>query len=136
MTNSLQDARQRLTEVVVQDIRAGDGWFTESNEDVNDASRRLVAAMRETHGSCWLGIINRYSHHGDTERTPWIWEWDSSLLYNFGCSFVIPKPDGELVRLLRERYDAEYTGTAADSVRMDAIFDRIYALGGCYLTWT
>ena len=57
-------------------------------------------------------------------------------MWNFSCAFVAPRHDEELERLIRERDDAPYTTTADDAVRVEAIMDRLYAVGGIYLRWT
>ena len=104
--------------------------------DLNDNQRLLIQAFADEHsGKCWLGVVNIYRDwHPEHSEHP-LWQWDGGLVYNFGARFVIPDYDAELERLILERDRAPYTGTAADSMRVDAIFARIAALGGHYLFW-
>jgi hypothetical protein len=130
-----EEARRDHTVAFVKSVRAGDGWPIEADETLNDSCRRVISAMAEEHGECWLGSINLYGveRHG---AKPYIWKWDESLVLNFSCAFVVPRYDAELERLIRERDDAPYTGTVADAARVEAIMDRIAALGGTHLFWT
>jgi hypothetical protein len=130
-----QEARAEHTVAFVKSVREGDGWPVEADTDLNDSCRRVIEAMAEDHGECWLGSINLYGadRHG---AKPYMWKWDGSLVRNFSCAFVVPGYDAELERLIRERDDAPYTGVAADAVRVAAIMDRIAAVGGTHLFWT
>jgi hypothetical protein len=65
-----------------------------------------------------------------------MWKWDGSLVYNFGCAFVAPRYDEELVRLVKERDDAPYEGTRKDAERIDVISKRLEEVGGVHLFWT
>ncbi len=130
MTNVLNIERRRLCELTVEHIREG---YPESVTELNDASRRVVAAMKEEHGKAFLGHINLYE---DTRGKPCIWEWDGGLVYNFGASFVAPVHDAELERLILERDAAQYTGTKDDAKRLLAISERLAVIGGVHLIWS
>jgi hypothetical protein len=132
---NLDEARRDLTKKVVQSAREHEGWPGEADERVNNANRRVVAAMAEAHGEAWLGKINLYGNerHGGH---PVMWKWDGGTVYNFDAAFVVPAFDEELVRLVKERDDAEYTGTKDDAVRVEAIMQRITDIGGVHLFWT
>lgn len=133
---TLDEARVMMLHELERSFREGDGWPVEADHDLNDAHRALVDAMAKAHGGeCWLGRINLYGaeRHG---ASPYLWKWDGTLVRNFSCAFAVPRHDAELERLIRERDDAPYITTAADAVRVDAIFDRITALGGHHLFWT
>jgi hypothetical protein len=93
---------------------------------LNQASRALTRAMRP----CYLVKVNRYD-----KDTPHIEEYRKGMVFNFQASFAIPVNDPELLRLLEERDTAEYTGTSADSVRVDAIYKQMGELGGEILSW-
>ena len=102
----------------------------ESNEEHNAKQRRTIADMGV--GS-WLGKINLYN---DDDRAQIMWAWDGGIVYTFGPSFVVPKYDAELEQMIRDRDASPYTGTRDDAVLVDAIFDRLYALGGKSLIWS
>jgi hypothetical protein len=130
-----QEARAEHTVAFIRSVREGEGWPVEADQNLNDSCRALISAMAEDFGECWLGHINLYGadRHG---AKPYIWRWDESFVYNFGCAFVIPHYDAELDRLIRERDDAPYTGAGADAVRIETIMERIAAVGGTHLFWT
>ena len=130
----LDDARKDHHANFIRSVREGGGWPVEADEYLNNSCRRLVQAMHDQHGECWLGKVNLY----DKERhgaVPVLWKWDGSLVRNFSCAFVVPTYDETLERLIRERDDAPYTTTAADAVRVGEIIERITALGGEHLYW-
>lgn len=133
--SAVSQARSKLSRELRRGLLEGEGCLPEADTAINAASRGVVSAMREEHGEAWLGKINL---HGDERHgaVPVMWKWDGELVYNFGCAFVAPKYDEELAKLIRERDDAPYTGTAPDAVRVEAIFERVYAIGGIYLNWT
>ena len=90
--------------------------------------------MQQDHGQAWLGKINLYS---DDDRQRILWQYElGETVYNFGAAFVLPYYDAELERLIRERDQAPYTGARDDRVRVDAIMERIYAVGGVHLFWS
>jgi hypothetical protein len=132
---TVQEAKEKHSKEFMRSVSEGDGWPCEADNDLNDACRSLVAAIAAEHGEAWLGLINLYGEkrHG---ASPYIWKWDGSTVLNFSCAFVLPRHDVELERLIRERDDAEYTGTSADAVRVDAIFKRLEEAGGHHLFWT
>jgi hypothetical protein len=132
---TVQAARKEHTLEFMRSVREGDGWPVEADEGLNGSCRRLITAIAEEHGEAWLGLINLYGadRHG---ARPYMWKWDGSLVLNFSCAFVVPRYDGELEALIREKDDAPYTGTGADAARISAIMNRIDALGGTHLFWT
>lgn len=132
---NLEQARRDLTKKVVQSARENGGWPGEADEKVNNANRRVIKAMAEAHGEAWLGKINLYGEerHGGH---PIMWKWDGGMVYNFDAALVAPAYDEELVRLIKERDDAEYTGTKADAERVDKIQARLDEIGGVHLFWT
>lgn len=97
----------------------------------NQKQRAKIRTMAQEHGQCWLVQVNGYNNNGFSPLT----------LYRFGlpCNFaacaIVPTYDAELVRMIAERATAPYIGTADDGKRIDAIFDRIEAIGGTVLLW-
>lgn len=130
---NLQEAKENHTGQFIRSAREGDGWPCEADTDLNDSCRRVIQAMQDEHGQCWLGKINLYGEerHG---ASPYIWKWDGSLVYNFSCAFCIPAYDAELERFIRERDDVY--DNAADADRIETIMNRIRELGGVHLFWT
>lgn len=96
----------------------------------NDLQRTRLAAYRAEHGAAWIGKINIYP----PARAELV-EFTGQLVRNFEADFAVPKPDPTLLRLIIERAESPYTGTAEDGRRIDAIFARIDELGGRLLTW-
>ena len=96
----------------------------------NDLQRTRLTTYRAEHGRAWIGKINIYP----PARAELV-EFTGQLVRNFEADFVVPQPDATLLRLIIERDEAPYTGTAEDGRRIDAIFARIDELGGRLLTW-
>lgn len=96
----------------------------------NDRQRTRLAAYRAEHGRAWIGRVNIYP----PARAELV-EITGQMVHNFAADFMVPKPDPALLRLIIERDEAPYTGTAEDGQRLDAIFARIEELGGRLLTW-
>lgn len=128
---NISEARKTIREDIRQGHHEHEAGYPIENS-LNDHQRDLIAACALEWGEAWLGRINLYA---DTRQLPILWKWDGGLVYNFGASFVIPRHDAELERLIRERDEADYTGTAGDMPRIEAIFERINALGGHTLIW-
>jgi hypothetical protein len=99
---------------------------------LNDLQRDLIAAYAREHGHAWLGKVNLYK---EDKGRPVMWEWDGAIVLNFGARFVVPCFSLELVTMILERANAEYTGTAADYERVKAIHARIHEMGGELLIW-
>ena len=111
----------------------GSPWeLGEANDEWNDAQRADLAAFAAKHGDrCVLGNTNL-----DNERLV-MWDYyPGDNVHNFGASFAIPAYDQILRDLIVTRDSTPYTGTAQDSVLVDAILDRIAELGGITLLWT
>jgi hypothetical protein len=126
------DIRKKLVNEHYADMRANDGNPSECNDTTNDLNRTYLTALHNEGKECWLGSM-------DTKKGQPIelTKWDgTSLVRNFACDFVVPTNDAELVRLIEQRRDAEYTGCAADSKHINAIMNRVQALGGYHFLWT
>jgi hypothetical protein len=96
------------------------------NSLVNQLSRAKIRALRP----CFIVKVNRYN-----KADPFAREYRRGMVCNFDGSFVLKTYDVELVRLLEERDGAQYTGTADDARRVEAIYTRMEALGGEILSW-
>lgn len=96
----------------------------------NERSRTRLAAYLAEHGAAWIGKVNIYP----PARAELI-EFTGQLVRNFEADFAVPRPDPTLLRLIIERQETPYTGTADDGPRVDAILARIEELGGLILTW-
>lgn len=108
----------------------------ESSIYFNDLQRLLIVAMHFEHGDVWLGYSTLPRFPVDKDKDVVMWEWDGKFVYNFNAQFVIPKYDKELDNLIHDRHNETYTGTVRDSKWVDAIQNRIFAIGGHDLTWT
>lgn len=106
--------------------------YFEEYPDLNGEQQRIIEAMQKKHGEAWLGNINLYKA---TRRNPPIWKWDGWSVHTFGAAFVIPQFDAELERLILERDNTPWTGTAQDAPLVSAIIDQVYELGGQCLVW-
>jgi len=105
----------------------------EANETWNDTQRRLILDTAAQHGQAWLGKINLYDND---KNNLVIWQWAGDVVYNFGCAFVIPAYDADLEKMILDRANAPYTGTAGDYPLVNAICNRIESLGGHCLVWS
>lgn len=112
----------------------GGFWaVTEGDWKQNKFSRSIVRAYRREHGQAWLGKINLYGEerHKDYHLT----EYKKGMVFNFEYSFAVPCKDAELERLIIERDNAAYEGTASDIPMVERIMTRITELGGVHLRW-
>jgi hypothetical protein len=111
----------------------------ESCSEINEASRAVVDAMLQENGEAWLCIVNVYE---DTPRCfdgkpVVLWKHTGDrIVRNFSASFVLPAYDADLERLILERHESTYTGTADDLERIEAIHAAAEKAGGIRLVWT
>jgi hypothetical protein len=104
--------------------------------ETNDEQREIVARMAREHGTVWLGRINALNGFTGLTR-PCLWQWDGSLVTNFGADFVLPTYDETLVTMIEEFRSSGVVGRqAAACDQVDAIFARAAALGGRVLLWS
>lgn len=101
--------------------------YLERNPEIHNAEQTAIVGSFGP--GCWVGRINLYGN----DRTP-MWEWDGEHSV-YGTAFVIPNEDDELRQMILERKDAVYNGAVDDAMHVDAIMDRIVALGGKLLVW-
>jgi hypothetical protein len=109
-------------------IAEGDGCPTESDDRLNEASRSLIAAVRESHGAAYLW---RFNPVGEVICR----KWNGEIVYNFDADAVTPIDDRELLKLIGDRITAPYTGTHEDARRLDLILDKLEEVGGMVLVW-
>ena len=128
--NETKTANAKLGHELVRSLREGDGCPVEADESLNNASRGVVSAMHEEHGKAWLW---RFDATCPTDRRTV--EWDGATLCTFGADAVTPCDDQELRRLLVHRGDGPYS-MAKDRAAVEAIFDRVRAIGGHTLVWS
>jgi hypothetical protein len=132
MTTRTNASRDLAT--LVADWIATDGYLPEDDHDINDGSRAVIAEMAAAHGGVvWLGRVNRVPWNPGEHR---YWILGGEPVENFGASFVAPTFDHELDDLIRQREQAEYTGTRDDRKRLEAIYARLADVGGEILIWT
>lgn len=128
---SIESAKANLSKQFTRALKEGDGWFPESDGRLNHASADLVHAMHESTGAAFVGTCNPPNKDVTRVLVP----YDPGVGV-YGGSFVVPVDDDTLRRLMVERLQADYTGTADDAKRIDAIFARMEAVGGMQLFWT
>jgi hypothetical protein len=110
---------------------AGGLWEAfEGNEEINSASRAIVATVAAQYGEAWLVKINLY---GPGPHTPM---WQANSVRNWEADYVLLAYDQPLVDMILARHEAPYTGTKEDGKRFDAIAARIRDLGGKVLFWS
>ena len=135
MTDLVKRASVKLGLELARSLREGGGTPVEADPSLNEASRRVVQAMRKKYDDAWLGEFNP-SVKGVPIQKDLLWKWDGRDVLNFEASFVVPKYDQLLVRMLLDRLTAKYTGTKDDAVRITAIQNRIRDLDGELLAWS
>ena len=116
----------------------GGVWaLREADERYNDMNREIIAAFKEAHGSAFLGKINFYDEKRRmvaAKQMSIYEEYTGQLVYNFGCSFVVPCKDPVLEDLI-----SDWNGdkkTASECQRsIDVIMDRLQELGGVNFVW-
>src|SRR6185503_13272374 len=96
-----------------------EGEYTEHMiDEVNGLTRKELSIYDDNHEETFLGKINLYD--GDSGD---LWRYvDPShstyeakdKVYNFGADFAVPVNDPVLVKMIKDRRVAQYTGTQAD----------------------
>ena len=111
----------------------GYSHLTEADDTYNDLNRKLIVAFKNTHGAAYLGRINFGGDQREellTGKRNSLEEYVGQKIYNFGCDFVIPVKDEIITHLI-----CEWNKKPLIPV-LNAIYDRIEALGGTTLLWT
>jgi hypothetical protein len=110
---------------------AGGVWDAfEGNEEINNASRAIVATVAAQYGEAWLVKVNLY---GPGPHTPM---WQANSVENWGADYVLLSYDQTLVDMILARQAAPYTGTRQDVALLDPILARIHDAGGKTLFWS
>ena len=115
--------------------RCGGVWnVTEGDWEQNKLSRAKIRAIKSENGQCFIGKINLYSEdRKNVDTHPILAEYKKGMVYNFGCDFVVPKYDQELIDLIRD-YNKLKDGNKI-KLKLNAIFDKIIKLKGFSLQW-
>jgi hypothetical protein len=121
---TVDEAARKHTSILLSWLRQGS---PEADDDLNDANRAVIRAMKAQHGSAWLLDINK-----DT----WV-EWDGvEDPRNFCATHVLPAKFEYVAKAVTARHASPYTGARADAARVQAIQDNISDLGGQPLIWS
>jgi hypothetical protein len=103
-------------------------------ERSNDQNRDKIAQWRDQHGRVWLGKIVSSAPVGSPRETPPLREWDGSAVADFDADFILTEHDAELERMMCERR-VERATDGRRTRQLEAIIDRVAALGGESLIW-
>lgn len=97
----------------------------EADDTYNDFNRSIIEAYRmKNGGKAYIGRVN-----GEKDE-PILTEYVGQMVYNFGCDFVIPTEDVELVALIKKKNE---DGASMETLR--AIQRRIDSLKGEHFHW-
>ena len=105
--------------------------LSESDDTYNDFNRQLIQAMKLRNGHVYMGDVNYYGDRrkavisGDSIYEEYVGE----KVYNFACAFCVPVKDERLETMVRQWNE---TGDAA---LVDAIMNRVEAVGGVNFIW-
>lgn len=116
----------------------GSGGYTalrEADDTYNDLNRRIIDAFYKAHGKAYMGSINL----SDEKRkqlangTCCVFEeYTGQMVYNFGCSFVVPIADKYLEELI---LDWNRGGWPKQQPLVCQIADAIERIGGLNFLW-
>lgn len=119
-------------------IRATGGYgnLREADDTYNDLNRELIRCFLMRYGKAFMGNVNFY----DDKRKKIVRgeesvyeEYTGQMVYNFGCSFVVPNQDQELEKLIRSWNSDDKLPKDIDAVQK--IMNRVDRLGGIHLIW-
>lgn len=131
-----QEAMEVLDKSLWSFFDVGNFGFSEfDSEDVNSITLQKISLYNELYPDCYLGKVNLYDNDRGQKSAILCKYVTGQRVYNFSYSFMIPCYDAELVKMIYDRDVAEYTGTKADYIRVDAIHARVEKLGGMQLIW-
>lgn len=114
----------------------GYGELREADDTYNDLNRELIRGFLKRYGKAFMGDVNFFDEkrkqiaRGEASVYE---EYTGQMVYNFGCSFVVPTQDEELEKLIRAwNSDDRLPKRYAD---VEKITDRVDKIGGIHLTW-
>lgn len=118
-------------------LRTG-GWnaLREADEVYNDLNRERIAAFKICYEDMRLGDI---TFNGEKRleiiagRESVYKEYDGERIYNFSCSFCVPKADPKLEAMIRAWNRNEQLPKSGKAITR--ITKRIEALGGFFVVW-
>lgn len=114
----------------------GYGSLREADGTYNDLNRELIRCFLMRYGKAYMGNVNFYDDKrkkvAKGEASVYE-EYTGQMVYNFGCSFVVPTQDEELEKLIREWNSDERLPKRADDVQK--ITNLVDRLGGIHLIW-
>lgn len=119
-------------------VRATGGYdgLREADDTYNDLNRELIRYFLMCHGQAFMGDVNFY----DEKRNKIVRgeasvyeEYTGQMVYNFGCSFVVPTQDEELEKMIREWNSDNRLPKGIEAVQK--ITNRVDRLGGIHLIW-
>lgn len=114
----------------------GYGGLREADDTYNDLNRELIRYFLMRYGKAYMGNVNFYNDkrkkivRGEASVYE---EYTGQMVYNFGCSFVVPTQDEGLEKLIREWNSDERLPKDPDAVKK--ITTHVDRLGGIHLIW-
>lgn len=115
----------------------GGAWaLREADSTYNDFNREAIKYFLMRYSQAYLGSINFYDDKRKqvVKGTSSVYEqYTGQMVYNFGCSFVVPTADEELEKLIREWNADNQLPKGVDEITK--ITNRIDKLGGLHLVW-
>ena len=131
MMDALKELRKRQNLYLAS---TGGAWaLREADEKYNDMNREIIDAFKKAYGAAFLGKINFYDEErqrvASKQQSVYV-EYTGQLVYNFGCSFVVPVKDEDL-----EARIVEWNAGRNTTSVIDKIMARIEELGGISFVW-
>lgn len=115
----------------------GGVWeIRESDSTYNDLNREIIKYFLMRYGQAFMGNINFYDEKrkkvAQGEDSVYE-EYTGQMVYNFGCSFIVPTADEELEKLIRDWNSDDRLPKNIDAVKK--ITTRVDRIGGVNLIW-
>ena len=131
MMDALKEIRKRQNLYLAS---TGGAWaLREADEKYNDMNREIIDAFKKAYGAAFLGKINFYDEErqrvASKQQSVYV-EYTGQLVYNCGCSFVVPVKDEDL-----EARIVEWNAGRNTTSVIDKIMARIEELGGISFVW-
>lgn len=106
------------------------GGASEFDKSINDISRDIIDTMYEIHQECYLWKINLYNIEHDRICTPYI----AQKVCNFEFAIATPCYDKILYSLIKA-WNSPTIKTNMHNL-IERISNRVYKIGGIFLSWT